>query len=224
MMRKVVVDGHAARRPSMLQPAANALEASERRRHRVGAQSNRRADGDRRQRIAHVVGAQSGTSKLPAGTPPRRTRKDVDVPLTSRSWACQSDPSARPNVSTRQCARVRKAIASALSDPRRRRPARDEIDEPLERQPDRVKIGVDVGVVELDVPDNGDVGQVLLRGLVKERAVVFIALDDELAAAADAIARIEVLGDAARAYSGRRRRRSAASPSVRSLSSCHACR
>jgi hypothetical protein len=42
-------------------------------------------------------------------------------------------------------------------------------------------------VIELDVVDDGDVRQVLeeLRGLVEEGAVVLVALDDEVAPAAD---------------------------------------
>ena len=69
--------------------------------------------------------------------------------------------------------------------------ARHEIHETAERQQHRVEVGVDVGVVELDVVDDGDVGQVLqeLRRLVEERAVVFVAFDDEVAARADAVAR-----------------------------------
>ena len=99
-------------------------------------------------------------------------------------------------------------------------PARDQVHEPLERQTDGVEVGVDVGVVVLDVVHDGDVGQVLeeLRRLVEERAVVLVALDHELAAAADAIAALEVLGDAADEHvwigaamreqpSGQRRRR-----------------
>ena len=47
-------------------------------------------------------------------------------------------------------------------------------------------------MVELDVVDDGDVGQILqeLRGLVEEGAVVFVAFDDELAAAADPVAAV----------------------------------
>ena len=77
--------------------------------------------------------------------------------------------------------------------------ARHEVDEPPEGQPNRIEVRIDVGVVELDVVDDGDVGQVLqeLRGLVEERAVVLVPLDHELAAAADPVAALEVLGDAA---------------------------
>ena len=76
---------------------------------------------------------------------------------------------------------------------------RDEVDESLEGQPDRSKVRVDIRVVVLDVVDDGDVGQVLekLGGLVEEGAVVFVALDHELPSAADPVAALEVLGDAA---------------------------
>ncbi len=59
---------------------------------------------------------------------------------------------------------------------------RNEIREAPERQPDLVEVRVDVGVIELDVVDDGDVGQVLqeLGRLVEERAVVLVAFDDEM--------------------------------------------
>ena len=59
--------------------------------------------------------------------------------------------------------------------------------------------------------DDGDVGQVLqeLRGLVEERAVVLVALDDEVAAVAQAIARAVVAEIARRC---RRRARSGPGP------------
>ena len=76
---------------------------------------------------------------------------------------------------------------------------RNQVHEPLKRQADRREVGIDVRVIELDVVDDGDVRQVLqeLGGLVEEGAVVLVAFDHELAAAADAIAAFEVLGDAA---------------------------
>ena len=120
------------------------------------------------------------------------------------------------------------ASASALSAPRSSSPRRGtRFTKPLERQADGGEVRVDVGVVELDVVDDGDVGQVLqeLRRLVEERAVVFVAFDDELAAAADPVAALEVLGDAAdEARSGRRRRASAPIRSATSSSSCRGCR
>src|SRR5205085_1900349 len=80
--------------------------------------------------------------------------------------------------------------------------ARDEIDQPAERERDRIEVGVDVRVIELDVVDDGNVGQVLeeLRRLVEEGAVVLVALDHEIAAMAHAIAGsalAQVAGDAA---------------------------
>ena len=76
---------------------------------------------------------------------------------------------------------------------------RDQVHEAAEGHADRLEVGIDVGVVVLDVVDDGDVGQVFeeLGGLVEERAVVLVPFDDELAAAADPVAAAEVLGDAA---------------------------
>ena len=83
-------------------------------------------------------------------------------------------------------------------------PPRHEVHETAKRQADRLQVGIDVRVIELDVVDDGDVGQVLqeLRGLVEEGAVVLVSLDHELAAAADAVAALEVLGDAADEHAG----------------------
>ena len=61
---------------------------------------------------------------------------------------------------------------------------RHQVDQSPERQPHRIEVGVDVGVIELDVVDHGNIGQVLqkLGGLVEERAVVLVAFDHEVAA------------------------------------------
>ena len=121
----------------------------------------------------------------------------------SRSRARQSAPSLRPKVWTRHWAwpasdgRIRAVGAEQQQAAPRHQPH-----QPRERQPHRVEIGVDVGVIEFDVVDDGDVGQVLeeLRGLVEVGAVVLVALDDERAPGAEAVAGAavaEVPGDAA---------------------------
>ena len=133
-----------------------------------------------------------------------RTVKRVDGRRRcSMSCACQSAPSPSPNVSTRTDAPCAERRASrAVGAEQQQAAARHQVDEPPERQPHRVEVGVDVGVVELDVVDDGDVGQVLqeLRRLVEEGAVVLVAFDDEVAALPDPIARpvlAEVPRDAA---------------------------
>ncbi len=67
----------------------------------------------------------------------------------------------------------------------------DQVHEPPEGEQHRIEIGVDVGMIELDVPDDRDVGEILeeLGGLVEERAVVLVTLDHEVAALSDSIAR-----------------------------------
>ena len=74
-----------------------------------------------------------------------------------------------------------------------------QVHEALERHADRREVGIDIRVIELDVVDDGDVRQVFqeLGGLVEECAVVLVPFDHELPAAADAIAALEVLGNAA---------------------------
>ena len=68
-----------------------------------------------------------------------------------------------------------------------------------ERVDDRVEVGVNIGVVELDVVDDQRVRAVVqeLRSLVEERGVVLIALDDELRPVAELEVLIEVERNAA---------------------------
>ena len=77
--------------------------------------------------------------------------------------------------------------------------ARNEIDEALEGGLHGVEIGVDVGVVELDVGEDERVGKVVqeLRTLVEEGGVVFVAFDDEGARGAQLKAGAEVFCNAA---------------------------
>ena len=79
---------------------------------------------------------------------------------------------------------------------------RHQVRQPAKRQQYRIEIGVDIRVIELDVPDDRDVREVLeeLGRPVEERAVVFVTLDHEVAAPPNSIARPmlpEVEGDAA---------------------------
>ena len=139
----------------------------------------------------------------------------------------------------RQCRTSRRATRRVASSAQRRRAVgaeqqqaapRHQVHQPPERERHGVEVGVDVGVVELDVVDDGDVGQVLeeLRGLVEERAVVLVAFDHEVAPLPEPIARAARRRNCARcrrrARSDRARRASAASRSATSSWSCRACR
>src|SRR5436190_399478 len=77
--------------------------------------------------------------------------------------------------------------------------ARDERDQARERGLHRLQVGVDVGVVELEVADDGHVRVVVdeLGPLVEERGVVLVALHHEVAPLAEMIAAGEVAGHAA---------------------------
>src|SRR5687767_2043529 len=105
-----------------------------------------------------------------AGSPRRASSRTEGLDLTDREL---THVSGMRTVSTKQ----EQAIA------------RYQVHEPAERQADRIQVGINIGVIELDVVDDGDVGQVFekLRTLVEECAVVLVAFDDEVTAAADAI-------------------------------------
>ena len=77
--------------------------------------------------------------------------------------------------------------------------ARDEPDEMREALLDGGEVVEDVGVIELEVVDNGDLGQIMdeLAALVEEGGVVFVALDDEPFAVGEARALAEIVRDAA---------------------------
>ena len=68
--------------------------------------------------------------------------------------------------------------------------ARHQVHEPSEREQHGIEIGVNIGVIELDVVDDGDVWQILqkFRTLVEKGAVVLVAFDDEVTPAANAVA------------------------------------
>ena len=77
--------------------------------------------------------------------------------------------------------------------------ARHEPDEMAERLLHRREVGEDVRVIELEVVDDGDFGQVMdeLAALVEKRRVVFVALDDEPFAVGEPRALAEIVRDAA---------------------------
>src|SRR5579872_6754937 len=74
----------------------------------------------------------------------------------------------------------------------------NQVHQSLERCLDRVKILVDVGVIELDRSENDGIGEIMqeLRSLVEECGVVFVALEDEVVAIAEVKAGTEILGNA----------------------------
>ena len=77
--------------------------------------------------------------------------------------------------------------------------ARDKIDEALECSLHCFEIGVDIGVIELNVREDQRVRKVVqkLRALVEEGGVVFVAFNDEGARGTQLKAGAEVLRNAA---------------------------
>ena len=163
----------------------------------------------------------SGTSKV-------AERRPAAPDLKSRRRARRLEVVRLPVGAVAPCRRSATRETAAACQRRARRAvgaeqqqaaARHEVDEAAERQRHRVEVRIDVRVIELDVVDDGDVGQVLqeLRRLVEERAVVLVALDHEVASLPDAVARpvlAEVAGDAADEHARIERRRAVSSQPV----------
>ena len=76
---------------------------------------------------------------------------------------------------------------------------RNEIHQTRKFKFDRLEIAVNVGVVEFDIVDDGDFGQIVhkLRLFIKISRVVFVAFDNEKIAVGHAKRRAEILHDAA---------------------------
>ena len=175
----------------MFKSAPDAAELPQPFGHRLGVQAGGRTDGDRGQSVADVIGSESGSSKVPIDALSRRTPKRrrcrggleiVGLPVAAVRQAECLHPAARLRL---QGERVG-IVGAQQQEPT----AGHEIHEPPEGQPDRIEVRIDVGVIELDVVDDRDVRQVLqeLRRLVEECAVVLVAFDHEVAAAADPVA------------------------------------
>src|SRR5688500_12920555 len=69
---------------------------------------------------------------------------------------------------------------------------------------DRSEIVENIGVIELDIVDDDDFGQVVdeLAALVEEGGVILIAFDDEELAVGETSALLETIGDAADEVAG----------------------
>ena len=67
---------------------------------------------------------------------------------------------------------------------------------------DRVEIGENIGVIELDVVHDEQLGQVMneLRAFIEKRGVVFVALDHEIFRVIEAGALPKVLRECRRSY------------------------
>jgi hypothetical protein len=84
---------------------------------------------------------------------------------------------------------------------------RDQVRQPPEREQNSIEVGVDVGVIELDVPDHGNIGQIFeeFSGLIEEGAVVLVTLDHKVPASPHSIARA-VLAEVERDSANEQRR------------------
>ena len=174
MVGEVVVDRDAPR-PCPAPPAAASRPGTRRGpRARPRGDPRRGGRGQGREGVAHVVLARRGRSvNSPRSRPRARRRKRVAPPRRAHVVR----PPVGPGVERRRSrpgrgARGRISRRAGLSIPATTRPRRGTT--PRSRTEgglDRRQVGVDVGVVELDVADDRDVGQVVdeLRAACRRR-------------------------------------------------------
>ncbi len=204
-MGEIVVDRDVVHRSTQLHPAPHSLEGAQPLCKRVGAQPDGGPHRDRGERIADVIRAQQRqfetAYRLPAAPDAERGGRPrhfdvVALPVCAGGKAKRLDWTGRTLPQLHRFRIVCPEEQQAAS--------RNEVHEPGEGQPDGVEVRVDIGVVELDVVHDGDIGEILqeLGCLVEEGAVVFVPLDDELAAAAHAVTALEVLRDPADEHAG----------------------
>ena len=191
MMREVVEHRHATRDAHCFETPLDPPEASQTLSQCCRVQAGVSADGDSGQGVADVVQPKQRRGKCPeqrAAAPHREVRHTVTVgdicglpvePVTGPvglHWADGHRP---------QCGGIR-AVSAEQQQPI----AWHQIGQAAERQADVIDRRVDVGVVELNVVDDGNAGQVLeeLGRLVEVGAVVLVPLDDEVPAMANPVA------------------------------------
>ncbi len=214
MVREVVVHRDAVRRADHLEPPLDAGERPQPLGDALGADAHLGRDGDRRERVAHVVRADAAAARSRRTARRRAARRSASRRRPARGRAPASPRPRRARTSaTRERAAATRSRARGLSAPTTSRPRRGTRLTSRRNASDHgVEVGVDVRVVELDVVDDGDVRQVLqeLRRLVEERAVVLVALDHEVAPLPHPVARRRARRSCARcrrrARSDRRRR------------------
>ena len=157
MVREVVEHRHAPRLPHTLEPALDAAEGPEpvgQHRRRRGRRAPRRQS--RPARCARCARRAAATRSAPNGCPWRVTSKCVvpswwlDVSRLPVGAIGQAEGLHGPDDGVAQPHRVRAVGAEQHQPGPRHQP-----DQPPEGQQHRIQIVVDVGVVELDVADDG---------------------------------------------------------------------
>jgi len=200
MVREIVVYRDAPDYATDFQPTPNAFEARQAPCDALWGEANGGADSQCRQRVSHIEGPHHRqrhgrhTLACPQDVehgPARLSAQPLSTPVGIAAQAECLDATARQGAQTERFG----IVCAQQQQP----PARDQTDKPPERQPDRLEVRIDVGMIEFDVIHHDDVRQVLekLGGLVEKRAVVFIAFNDELRSVAESIAGAEVPGDPA---------------------------
>ena len=205
VVREVVNDRDAALAPAHLHAPLDALERGERVLDLRARDAPRFGGDDDREAVAHVEVADERHLEL---TPLRAVAEDPEARHLARSVINVARLPARVvaraegfKLRVKPVAHLPDDLADGCAVPARDEATvrGDEVHQAAEGELDRVEVRVDVRVVELDVADDGDFGQVVheLRPLVEVGRVVLVALDDEVVAVRHSKTRPEVLHDAA---------------------------
>ena len=157
MVGEVVVDRHAPRLAAPLEAPLDASEGGERLAQRLGRRAGFGRDGERGERVADVVLARERHREA-AGVPPAaeqaearagRPRLDVDRPPVRPGREPEGHDAA---ASLRQDRDERRALAARDQQAA----PRNDVQQPREGRLHRREVGIDVGVVELDVAHDRD--------------------------------------------------------------------
>src|SRR5579872_771620 len=137
--------------------------------------------------VKHGPGRASGIETQIRDSPVRTLARAVTFDWTE--GFCEATLQACAFVGIADCSVERNDFSTAWN----------QVHQSLERCLDRVKILVDVGVIELDRSENDGIGEIMqeLRSLVEECGVVFVALENEVVDIAEVKAGAEILGDTA---------------------------
>src|ERR1051325_6714254 len=200
MVGEVVDDGDAALDAAHFHAPLDPLKRLESLLDLLRAPAAHVRHGDAGQRVGHVVLSRErraeGRPLAPLPGRGERGRVLGQLDVFGRDVASLAEAERQPTGAGGGAQRGHALVVAVGHDHAVRRHALHALAEGVD---DRVHVGVDVSVVELDVVDDQRVRAVVekLGPLVEERGVVLVAFDDELRVVAELEVLIEIEGDAA---------------------------
>ena len=191
-MREIVDDGDAAGFTANLHAARHAAKGAQRFLDGLARNAAAIGDGNRGQRVQHVVAARPAQAQCARALRLGAPRENAWPPRGIQGRRRSSRLSPLETVGFDRTKRLRhdSAHRRAFAPADDASAARNQIHQAAELQLDGGEIGVNIGVIEFERGDDQIVGTVVqeFRAFVEEGGVVFVALDDEFPAPAQAVA------------------------------------